>query len=96
MKGIREIVGHKFTVEYSTYFNALLFFPIWFTRTILQHLQKPQQTVSDFENSKILNKRFFTFIFKAFFSMELLWLRYFTFPFGVSILLRARKQSSSF
>jgi ubiquinone/menaquinone biosynthesis C-methylase UbiE len=96
MKGIQEVVGHKFTVEYSTYFNALLFFPVWFTRTILQRLQKPQQTVSDFENSKILNRRFFTFMFKTIFSMELLWLRYFTFSFGVSILLRARKQSSSF
>lgn len=96
IKGIREVVGHKFIVEYSTYFNTLLFFPVWFIRSVCQRLQKPQRTVSDFEGSKILNSRFFIFMFKIIFSMELLWLRYFSFPFGVSILLRARKQSSSF
>ncbi len=96
IKEIREVIGHEFIVEYNTYFNALLFLPVWFARTVLQRLQKPQQAVSDFEYGKTLNGQFFSWIFKAVFSMELLWLRYFTFPFGVSILLRARKQLSSF
>jgi len=91
---IREVVGRKFVIEYNTYFNTLLFLPVWFARTILPRLQKPQKPVSDFEHNKTLNGNFFSLIFKAVFSMELFWLRYFTFPFGVSILLRGRKPAS--
>jgi SAM-dependent methyltransferase len=94
-RSIHEVLGEQFVVEYSTYFNALLFLPIWFTRTILQRIRKHREMVSDFAYSKILNGCFFSSVFKAVFSIELLLLRYFTIPFGVSILLRAKKRASS-
>lgn len=92
---IRKVLGEKFVIEYNTYFNALLFLPIWLTRTLLQHMRKPREMVSDFAYSKMLNSHFFSSVFKAVFSIELLLLRYFTIPFGVSILLRAKKRASS-
>jgi len=90
-KTITSVLEKKFTLEYSTYFNMFLFLPIWFSRVVLQRLKRPQKAVSDFESSRLLNSPFFFGIFRSIFSVELLLLRYFTLPVGVSILLRAKK-----
>ncbi|MBX3255536.1 MAG: class I SAM-dependent methyltransferase [Chitinophagaceae bacterium] len=90
-RSLRCVLDKKFVIEYNTYFNFILFFPVWLSRCVLQRMRKSPGMVSDFESGKILNSRFFSFFFKSLFSIELLLLRYFTLPFGVSILLRARK-----
>lgn len=95
-KEISKVLEKKFLIEYSTYFNTLLFLPIWFSRIILQRMQSPQKMISDFEDDNVLNSRFFSFFFKTIFSLELMLLPYFALPFGVSILLRARKRNSFF
>lgn len=93
-RGIKLVLEKGFAVEYSTYFNIILFFPILVKRKILQRVQKSKEEVSDFESNKTLNGRFFSFFFKRFFSIELLLLRFFKLPFGVSVLLRGRKKKS--
>lgn len=90
-KGIAKVLGEKFIIEYSTYFNTVLFIPIWFSRTILQRLKKPQKKVSDFAYGGILNSYLFSFILRSLFSIEILLLRYIKLSFGVSVLLRAGK-----
>ncbi len=93
-KSITGVLGKRFIIEYSTYFNMLLFIPIWFSRGMLQRMRRTQKMVSDFESGSLVNSQFFSRIFKAVFSIELILLRYFTLPFGVSILVRARKSKS--
>lgn len=91
-KSICEVIEEKFVVKYSTYFNFLLFVPIFLSRVVFKRRQVTGKLVSDFEYNKLLNGVFFSFFFKAIFSIELLLLRFFTLPLGVSIFLRARKQ----
>lgn len=88
---IRETLNPSFEVEYCTYFNTLLFLPIWFSRRVLQRISRVSKKTSDFEYSEALSGRLLSFIFKSVFSLEVLLLRYIKFPFGVSILLRSRK-----
>lgn len=90
-KSINNVVEEKFVVEYSTYFNFLLFVPIYLSRVIFRRRAPSRKIVSDFEYNKLLNGGFFSFFFRAIFSIELLLLRFFRLPFGVSILLRAKK-----
>ena len=90
-QGIKRVIQKKFNIEYSSYFNFLLFLPILFCRLLLKVLPKSKRMVSDFEYSKLLNGAFFSFFFKAVFSVEVFLLRYCILPFGVSILLRAKK-----
>lgn len=74
----------KLRLEYATYFNSLLFVPIWVYRMLSRWLPKPPGSGSDFQaiNPKSLVNRFFY----AVFSLELLCLRFLRFPLGVSLL----------
>ena len=74
-----------FTILRITYFNFLLFVPIALSR-MLQKISPPKRN-SDFD----LNNRFANSLFKVVFLFESVLLRIVDFPFGVSLLLIAKK-----
>ncbi len=102
LKGVQDVVGmHKrrysireflneieqegFKILRSSYFNFFLFFPIFFVRRMIQILGLQ----IDSENK--INSPFINFLFKIIFSSEPYILKYFSFPFGVSIFCIAMK-----
>jgi SAM-dependent methyltransferase len=100
--GIQDVVtGHKrrylgkditkklreagFDILKSSYFNFFLFIPILFARRIIRLLGLKIESENEF-NFSLMN-----FFLKTIFSLELYALKYFSFPFGVSILCIAKK-----
>ena len=101
--GIQDVVtGHKrrysrneiltklkqggFDVLRSSYFNFFLFFPILMARRAMRILGTKIKSEND------LNFPLVNFFFKGVFSIELYILKYFSFPFGVSIYCIAKKK----
>ncbi len=101
--GIQDVVtGHKrrysrkeilvklrqggFTILRSSYFNFFLFFPILMARRMI-HLMGLRIESENEVNFPLIN-----FLFKAIFSLEVYVLKYFSFPFGVSILCIGKKK----
>jgi len=82
---IRKIEQEGFKILRSSYFNFFLFFPIFLTRRFIDILGLR----IDSENK--INSPFINFCFKVIFSLEPYLLKYFSFPFGVSIFCIARK-----
>jgi SAM-dependent methyltransferase len=74
-----------FGIQRSSFFNFFLFFPILFARRIIGFLNLR------IESENKMNHPFINNILKRIFSLEPYLLRYFSFPFGVSILCVARK-----
>jgi len=100
--GIQDVVtGHKrrysrkeivnklrevgFDILKSSYFNFFLFFPILFARLIIRLFGFKIKSENEV-NFPLIN-----FFLKVIFSLELYVLKYFSFPFGVSIFCIARK-----
>jgi len=75
-----------FTILRSSYFNFFLFFPILMARRMI-HLMGLRIDSENEVNSPLIN-----FLFKTIFSLEVYVLKYFSFPFGVSILCIAKKR----
>ena len=75
-----------FEILKISYFNFFLFFPILLMRQII-HLVGLKMESENEINSSLIN-----FFFKSIFSLEPYLLKYFSFPFGVSILCIARKR----
>jgi ubiquinone/menaquinone biosynthesis C-methylase UbiE len=75
-----------FNILKSSYFNFFLFFPILFSRRLM-HIFGLKVASENRINFPMLN-----FYLKAIFSIEPRVLRYFSFPFGVSILCIAKKR----
>jgi|SRR4030042_837143 len=75
-----------FEILKLSYFNFFLFFPILLMRRII-HLVGLKMKSENEINSSLIN-----FFFKSIFSLEPYLLKYFSFPFGVSILCIARKR----
>jgi SAM-dependent methyltransferase len=101
--GIQDVVtGHKrryslkeisnklrlggFNILRSSYFNLFLFFPILLGRRMIYLLGLKIESENKI-NSPLLN-----FFLKAIFSLEPHILKYYSFPFGVSIFCIAKKQ----
>ena len=82
---IRKIEEKGFRILRSSYFNFFLFFPILLGRRLILIL-KPR-----IESENEINSPFINFFLKSIFSLEPYLLRYFSFPFGVSIFCIARK-----
>jgi SAM-dependent methyltransferase len=82
------------TILYSSYFNALLFFPVFLFRKIqLIFGNKDQQNEADFayfKSNTIVNS-----ILKKVFGVELFLLKLFRFPVGVSLIMIIRKNNIS-
>ncbi len=104
--GIQDVVtGHKrrysrnevvdklreegFDILKSSYFNFFLFLPILIARRMIRLLGLKIKTENEI-NSPLIN-----FFFKAIFCLEIYALKYFSFPFGVSIFCIAKKNESS-
>lgn len=94
---LRQLFHHiKAREEFATYFNSLLFPPIYLFRrmkSLFRKKEEPLKAQSDFEVirtqsflGKIMNS-----VLGAVFSMELFFLKFMRFPAGVSILILARK-----
>jgi SAM-dependent methyltransferase len=101
--GIQDVVtGHKrrysrdeilmklrqggFEVLRSSYFNFFLFAPILMARRAMRILGTKIKSENE------VNLPLVNFFFKAIFSLELYILKYFSFPFGVSIFCIVRKK----
>ncbi len=82
---IEKIEQQGFKILKTSYFNFLLFFPILFTRRLVHLLGLTIESENQI-NLPIIN----IFLTKLF-SIEAHILRYFTFPFGVSIFCIAQK-----
>ena len=82
--------AHKGRTVRSTYFNSLLFLPIWLVRRLQRLLpgnrHKPLKADNEFLQSRLTDR-----IFGAVFSMERSLLRRVDFPFGVSLMSVWRK-----
>lgn len=86
IKGIRNVLRQQgFDIFRSSYFNFFLFFPILITRRMMELLKCRTES----ENK--INHPLINVILKAIFSLEPHFLKYISFPFGVSILCVARK-----
>jgi hypothetical protein len=78
-----------FDVLKSSYFNFLLFFPIFIARQTIRLLKLKIRSENEV-NFPLLNS-----ILKTLFSLEVNLLKYVSFPFGVSILCIARKKEGT-
>ena len=84
-------------IIHSTYFNSLLFIPVYVIRMILNRIRSRkdeanEQGESDFE---VMNYPFINKLAYSIFSLERLLLKVFRFPFGISILLSFKKANYS-
>lgn len=80
------------TILYSSYFNSILFIPIFFIRKT-QHFFKRSlsQPVSDFTYFK--SNGFINKCLKFIFGLEPFFLKWISFPFGVSLIIFIRKNT---
>ena len=82
---VTKIEGEGFKILRSSYFNFLLFFPILIGRRIIYLLGLR------IESENEINLPLINFFLKSVFSIEPHYLKYFSFPFGVSIYCIAKK-----
>ena len=88
MTGLTSIVKRsgEFKIVYKTYFNTFLFLPIAIVRMLSKWFNLRERE-SDFDiNNRLLNS-----IFYFIFNLETHFLKFFSFPFGVSILFVLKK-----
>jgi SAM-dependent methyltransferase len=86
MKEIRKkLKENGFDILKSSYFNFLLFFPILISRRMIHLLGLK------IESENEINFPLINFFLKAIFSLEIYLMKYFSFPFGVSIFCIAKK-----
>jgi SAM-dependent methyltransferase len=90
---LREEITNKlrkagFEILKTSYFNCFLFIPILIGRRIIRFLGLRVESENKI-NSPLIN-----FVLKTIFSFEPYILKYFSFPFGVSILCIAKKNSA--
>ncbi|MBM4340272.1 MAG: class I SAM-dependent methyltransferase [Deltaproteobacteria bacterium] len=86
MMDITEKLRHEgFNIIRSSYFNFFLFFPIFLMRRMINLFGLK------IESENKINHPLINFILKAIFSLEPYFLKYISFPFGVSILCVGRK-----
>ena len=88
MSGLVDTIKRSgnFEIIHKTYFNTFLFLPIVVVR-ILSKWFNIKKRESDFD----INNRFLNGLFYFIFNLEIYFLKFFSFPFGVSILLVLKK-----
>jgi SAM-dependent methyltransferase len=82
---VTKIEGEGFKILRFSYFNFFLFFPIMIGRRIIYLLGL------NIESENKINLPLINFFLKVVFSIEPHYLKYFSFPFGVSIYCIAKK-----
>ena len=80
-----KLIHQRFDILKSSYFNFFLFLPILLARRMIYLLGLNVQSENE------INSPFINFLLKAIFSLEPHMLKYFSFPFGVSIFCIAKK-----
>jgi SAM-dependent methyltransferase len=83
---MNRLKGVGFDVLKSSYFNFFLFFPILVARWTIRFLDLK------IESENKINSPLINLVLKVIFSFEVYILKYFSFPFGVSIFCIARKR----
>jgi SAM-dependent methyltransferase len=83
---VNRLKGMGFDIIKSSYFNFFLFFPIFVARWMIRFFRLKIESENEI-NSPLIN-----LLLKALFSVEIHVLKYFAFPFGVSIFCIARKK----
>lgn len=81
----RKMKEEGFTIMRSSYFNFILFFPIFFARRLIRLLGLR------IESENKINFPSINFFLKVIFSLESYFLKYLSFPFGVSIFCIVKK-----
>ena len=89
--GIKALLDQQsVTILYSSYFNTILFIPIFLYRKIQRVFNHPARTMkADFDFQK--TNRVTNTFFKLLFGMEVFLLKYFRLPYGVSLIMVMRK-----
>jgi SAM-dependent methyltransferase len=82
---ISKLRREKFEVLKSSYFNFFLFFPIFLARRMIHFLRLR------LESENKINLPLINFLLKRIFLLEIYLLKYFQFPFGVSLFCIAKK-----
>jgi SAM-dependent methyltransferase len=82
---LNKLKEEGFSIMRSSYFNFFLFFPTLFGRRIIRLLGLR------IESENKINSPLINFFLKTMFSLEPHILKYFSFPFGVSVFCIARK-----
>ncbi len=82
---VNKLRQEGFKIMKSSYFNFFLFFPILLARRLIQLLG------SKIESENKINFPLINLFLKTIFSLEPYLLKYFSFPFGVSIYCLAKK-----
>ncbi len=80
-------------IVYSTYFNALLFLPVYFARKIDWLIAGKKTATSDFESFK--SNSFSGAVCKFIFGLEIYLLKMMRLPFGVSLLVLLEKNTTA-
>ena len=83
---LKNLFASGFQVSYLTYFNFILFFPIACFRALRKISLSRKFPQSDFAHEGFLSSKGLNSLFAGLFNMEVFFLRYMRFPFGVSIL----------
>jgi SAM-dependent methyltransferase len=86
---LRKMKQEGFTVLKSSYFNFVLFSPIFVMRRVIRLIGL------NIESENKINFPLINFFLKTIFLLELCLLKYVSFPFGVSILCIARKNGGT-
>jgi Trans-aconitate methyltransferase len=82
-----KLQAANFVIERVTYFNTILFPPIAAVRLLARYRGRPHSKEGDFAYIRKSSNAVLLTLFAA----ERLFLRYFNFPFGVSLFATARK-----
>ncbi|MBC7889445.1 MAG: class I SAM-dependent methyltransferase [Ferruginibacter sp.] len=90
---LQQLVNsHTATIQYTTYFNSILFLPVFLFRKIESIFNKnPKQGHSDFSYFK--TNTFVNKVLQFVFGLELSLLRSTRLPFGVSLMMLCRKRA---
>lgn len=95
LKGLRNVFteskGGK--EEFSSYFNSLLFLPIFAVRMVSKLLPKRKNESNSGSDFSIVGNKTLSSILYKLFKLEYYWLKKRTFPIGVSILYHWRKEN---
>lgn len=83
---LRRLFCPPLQLRYSTYFNTLLFAPIWLFRRLSGLFPKRNQTQSSGSDFSVLPHPLVSAFFYRLFALELHWLPHRSFSFGVSLL----------
>ena len=95
IKSLKNSIDQQFAaILYTTYFNSMLFLPIFLVRKFRSFFNRSSKN-NDSDFTYFKTNRFTNKLLKIVFGIELFLLRYIRFSFGVSLLMLLKKSSFS-